>query len=352
MSVAEGVTAPMSSRPAEWAWEDMVADFRSFGGVFDNARLGEGRFGRGIFAIDPARPVTMRCPPSLFVKVRDIEFGEGGAISIRPEAEIGDAERDFFVRYMEAFNWGVARSECEAFLRDADALPEPVKAYLTNNFDLGEIFAGDVVSRARARFIKTRMISWKEFFVLFPVVDLVNHSSAASGFQILDDGITVSGQFADEVFVRYNVSDPLGVFSAWGFLSDELAAFSVRMNVQVGSLARLVIDRNLREKQLVGDFLAPRVTRDGDTATLSHLMIGNAHFPRLSKGLFYRMMKDLGLGVHAEEMFDHIHHHNRTMFFNFLALLEDYEGPTITLLRRVCRKQLEAMSFSLGVRQV
>jgi hypothetical protein len=338
--------------PDAWDWDEMIAEFRALGGIADNVKRDEGKFGKGLFAIDPTTPVSIVVPKNLLFRIRDIEFTDDGVLQIKADSdEVGEREKAFFKRYHAAFDWGDAREDLESFIRQMDALPQDVRDYLVTHFEFKDTFSGDVAVRARSRFLQTRMIAWKEFFVIFPVMELVNHAAAAPGFTVKDEAIEIGGTFADEIYVRYNVADPMGVFANWGFVSEELIAFSVKMGLKTGA-TQIMINRDLRKKTLVGDFLAPSVTREGDVVNLSYLMIGNGRYPRLSKGLFYRLMRDLGMEAQAEELFDHILHHNRTLFFNFLAVLENHEGPTITMLRRLCRHQLEAMSYSLGVREI
>lgn len=343
-----------SSTTDSWLWDEMIAEFRALGGIADNVHRSEGKFGKGLFAIDPTQPVRVVVPKNLLFRIRDIEFKDGALVVAQASVdsgEVGAREKAFFDRYQAVFDWGEARADLESYLTQMDALPQDVKDYLREHFEFKETFNGDVAARAQGRFLQTRMISWKEFFVIFPVMELVNHAAAAPGFTVKDEAIEIGGTFADEVYVRYNVADPMGVFANWGFVSEELVAFSVKMGVNIGP-RQIVINRDLRKKTLVGDFLAPSVTEENGVTQLSYLMIGNARYPRLSKGLFYKLMRDLGLEPQAEEMFDHILHHNRTIFFGFLAVLENHEGPMITMLRRLCRHQLEAMSYSLGVREI
>ena len=43
---------------------------------------------------------------------------------------------------------------------------------------------------------------------------------------------------------------------------------------------------------------------------------------------------------------------NGMRFLNLLSVLDDYEGRTITALRRMCRYQLASLMFSVGTREV
>src|ERR1041385_3273668 len=86
-------------------WDEMLDEFRSLGGIADNIRLGEGRFGRGLFPVDPSRPYRIHIPPSLLVNIRHVEC-EQDILRISPAANIGAREKAFLESYEREFSWG------------------------------------------------------------------------------------------------------------------------------------------------------------------------------------------------------------------------------------------------------
>src|SRR5206468_4400620 len=95
----------------------------------------------------------------------------------------------------------------------------------------------------------------------------------------------------------------------------------------------------------------PVVSVEGDKIRLSNLLLGHKNFPRLARGIFYKIMRQAGL-PNPEETFDFILHINRTQFYNLMALSEQAAPPLGRLLRTVARYQLECMSYSFGTREV
>jgi hypothetical protein len=113
----------------------------------------------------------------------------------------------------------------------------------------------------------------------------------------------------------------------------------------------MTVKRNIASRVSRGNFQVP-VTRSGaDHVSFSHLMIGNARFPRLSRGIFVSLMREAG-EPDSNEAFDGVLHANRKRFLDLLAALECHEGPMITTLRRVARYQLEAMTNCIGKRDI
>ena len=97
--------------------------------------------------------------------------------------------------------------------------------------------------------------------------------------------------------------------------------------------------------------LVPKFAKQAGDGVLTFLMLGNEQFPRLSKGIFFRLMRDAGYSG-FEETFDFVHHQNRLRFINLLEALEGVNLPMAATLRSMARHQLRAMSFCYGVREI
>jgi len=334
-----------NDRPNDWAWDDMLAEFRALGGVAENIRLGQGKFGRGLFPIDPAQPVKILASPNLLYPVDDLEF-ENGALRVKKDAQIGNVERTFFNAYQQAFSWGSGGgADALALMEAMDTLPEPLRETLGSQFGLRVMFGGSAAERAQKYFLRSRRIQSQGRPVVMPVVELVNHNPYADGFDF-DNGIAVKGTFPGEVFVRYNLADSIGVLMNWGFASEEPLALSLPMNITIGS-RRLIIKRNIKESQKLENRKAPVVVREGDKVTLSYLILGNIRLPRQPKSVFHLLANDIGI-PHTEDIFDRILHFNRMRVLGLLAHLNREESPIAATLREVCRYQLQAMSHCVG----
>ena len=161
--------------------------------------------------------------------------------------------------------------------------------------------------------------------LLMPVVELINHGVKGAPFQF-KDGIAVKGTFSGEVLAHYGLTDPFGVFCTWGFACEEPAAFSLPIRLPLKP-RRLVIRRDIQDKKILGYARTPTVKVEKDTIVLSYLMLGHSKFPRMAKGIFYRLMKDQGIErSDAEEIFDRILYFNRMNFLKLRAALDDQEG--------------------------
>ncbi|HTT97983.1 MAG TPA: hypothetical protein VMF58_08025 [Rhizomicrobium sp.] len=329
-------------------WDEMLEEFRALGGVADNIRMGEGALGRGLFAVDPARPARLHVPENLLIGLTDVAF-ESGALRVVSQAGVGARERAFFENYQAHLSWGAGgRVEIEGIFAQAQSLPADLRHELTVKHRCGTWFDEASQSAFEQQFLQSRHIEYQGRMVLMPVMDLVNHGPGPA-FR-LKDGIGIDGTWPGEITVRYADTDAYGAFQAWGFTCEEPVAFSIELLGNIGQ-TRLHIERQLGETKSGPRQWVPRYAqREGD-GVLNFLMLGNRQYPRICKGIFYKTMQNAGLDGY-EEAFDTIQHVNRMHFLSLLEALENVDGAMAQTLRRMARYQLQALSFGFGVRML
>jgi hypothetical protein len=164
-----------------------------------------------------------------------------------------------------------------------------------------------------------------------------------------DDGVGLGGQTNGEILVQYGVQDPLGIFLGWGFASEtEPFALSLAMNIRK---AGLVIRRAEPDHSSKPVPFFPKVTRDGATVYLSFLMLGHRNGPGMARGIFNRIMRDARV-TEAGDLFDFILHGNRMQWLKLLSACEQAAAPLARMVRTLACAQLEAMSYSIGARDL
>jgi hypothetical protein len=353
--VLDGIGTDISGKPAphssDAAWEAMLVAFRALGGSAENVRLGHGTFGRGLFPVDPTKPILLRLPENLLFSVDDVEFVEE-RMRIRDSAHVAKPEREFFETYENTFSWGgEGRLQSEEFIAALDSLPSDVRAALIVDFGMGDLLEGDRTERIRRRFLKSRLISWNGKNVMTPLIELANHDPGGLLYaENSSNYLEIQGKAQEEVFICYGKRDSFGIFSTFGFADRQEQAFSFPMKTNLQAF-ELTITWDIAAQVRRGNFFTPQLRREGNNFYLSYLMIGHTQYPRLSRGIFVALMRDIGL-TDADEVFDTILHLNRIKFLNLLAVLDPYESEIIVTLRRMARYQLEAMAYCVGIRQV
>ena len=193
------------------------------------------------------------------------------------------------------------------------------------------------------------MIAYGNSNVLMPVLELANHGVNGCSYDV-KDGISIDGTFKAEVLVHYGMVDPYGAFEIWGFASNAPVAFSLPATLRLSS-RRLAILRQISNKEVRGNFRIPVLDTDETKVRISHLMLGHARFPRLSKGIFYQLMDDLG-EPNAEALFDQVRRFNIQQFLKLMEALDEHQGRLISTLRQMCRHQISAITHSIGTREI
>jgi hypothetical protein len=332
-----------------WSWDFALQVFRSLGGTANNIARKEGASGRGIVAADPGKHVLLRAPANLLFPLSDVEIA-GDRLKLKDSAKVGKAERTFFENYYDAISWGGGgHAESAAFIAGLDALPADVKHLLAANFSLEGLLEGSD-QRVAQWFLRNRLFGCRGVAVLAPFLELVNHDSNAAPFSD-ENGLTIGGRFADEVLVLRSKAGPFGAFLRFGFASPERAAFSLPMEFKTDTGCEVTIEQNINMNSTLGSVPVPEFEQNGGAVRFSCLMIGNSGFPRLSRGIFYRIMREAG-ETNPEQVFDNILHRNRLTFLKLLEVLEYQEGGLVAELRKVVRYQLEAMSWCIGTRDL
>ncbi|HWA92479.1 MAG TPA: hypothetical protein VG889_20760 [Rhizomicrobium sp.] len=333
-------------------FEALLDELRALGGAAENICLREGPLGRGLFAVDPARPVALHVPAPLLIAADDMVFAHG-ALKVGPNVALGARARAFLDAYQRELGWGAeGRAEILRGFERVHALPQSLRAELLARYDCGLWFEDINEALIRRQFFDARCISFAGRTTVMPFVELANHGHG--GDYLFEDGLALRGTFAGEVLVSYAPFDAFEFFRNWGFASDQPAALSIPVAGNVGA-QRLHIGRSFPATKRVQRAWMPGLRRDaGEDAKelgLDYLMIGNLQYPRLARGIFYHLMRDAGFEG-FEEAFDLIRHVNQLHFLDLLEMLEGVSVPVAATMRQMARLQLRAISSSYGVRAI
>jgi len=333
------------------AWHDMLTVFRALGGTADNICLRHGERGRGIFPVDPGRPIAIHIPENLLIKLSDIRFVDG-KFRMKPETKATPAEIAFFEHYENNFSWeGGGRTETERVFEQAQTLPQSLRHKLKAEYPLGNWFDDATDVLVQRQFLASRCISHGDDTVVMPILELVNHdpdAKIANHYGGPTDSISYRGVFSGEVLGRYGDVDPFGFFAGWGFACPQQQAFSVSLGINQGTLR---VGRDLQSLSQETPFWIPNLIREENAVKLQFLMIGNKRYPRMCRGIFNKVTKELKL-PNPEETFDLIREANMRFITKLMSEIEDAEGPMAQTLRRVVRYELDALSSCFGVRDL
>jgi hypothetical protein len=323
------------------AWNEMLDEFRALGGVAENVRLGQGSVGRGLFPIDPAKPMEIRIPESLLVSTADVVI-ENNVFRISPASPIGARERAFLEGYERDFAWGTGRIEIERFLAAMHELPERLRTMLIRDLGLGRYFNPVSIPLIQKWYFGTRDIICGNRRVVMPIIEMANHGGDVA--YDTKSGVSLRGRFDGEVLVRYaRPTDPYDMYLNWMFAPGEPIAFSIAM----------VVTRFRKPLEIGRDFdresapFVPEVAIRDDRLVAKYLLLGHQSCPHLPKDAFRRAMAQAGLDE-PDEVYGFIQFENRRRFLDLLGALADVDLPAARALKVLALNQLNALSHHSG----
>jgi hypothetical protein len=327
-------------------WNEMLDQFRALGGTADNICLRDGAHGRGLFPVDPSKPVRVQIPESLLLHEKHIVV-ENNIFRVAPEAPTGARERRFLEQYERDFSWGIGYPDTLALLQMMHEAPAKLRDLLQRSFECHRWLAESTPVIVQYRFFSSRNITYKDNSVIMPIVELANHGHETQ-YQF-NDGVGLEGLFSGEILVRYQQSDPLNIFNKWGFVS-ESESFALSLPLRLDSQSgALTIGRHILGLKSAAKPFFPEAATEGKTLKLPFLLLGHRTSQRWPKGIFNRLMRDAGrLRADAEETFDIVQHLNRMEWYKLIRECEGAPPPLARLLRQLASCQLELMSHYGG----
>ena len=322
-------------------WNEMLAEFQALGGVAENIRLGAGPFGRGLFPIDPSKPVHIDIPERLLVPLDDVVI-ENNDFRISQASAIGAPARAFLEAYEREFAWGPGHVEVEQFLAAMNELPESLRVRLSQ-LGLRRFFNPVSPALLKKWFFGARCINFRDRKVVMPIVEMANHGGTAKYDRQASVGL--HGSFEGEVLVRYcATTDPLDMFLNWAFAAREPIAFSLERSAQIGG-RQLEIRRDFTHDS--ASPFVPDVTVDETRIVVQYMLLGHQQFPRLPKAAFRRAIAPAKL-ADPDELYDFIQFGNRQDFLELLNVLVTVDSPVVPALRSLALNQLGALSWHFG----
>ena len=322
-------------------WDQLLDVFRSFGGIADNVIQRPGRYGLGLFPIDPGLPSELRVPEHLLVPVNRITLRDG-ELTLKNAKDFPKGYAEWFSQYQANYSWGAeAQQNIYNFLCKLEALPTQFLDQLSSlGFKTRE---GNCTPSSPAeiakRFIKTRQIWHSKGQVMMPILELVNHAPHGTAWDTTGDGIAVSGTFNNEILVRYSISDPLNRLMQYGFNCQEPTAFSVDLCFNHRG-RRIIVDGGINNQSR----RPCEVFTKGTSLVIKKPLMGSFEAPKLPLKLFKKSVKHCE--VNSDELFDQMHHLNRIILVSLLKKLKGVDGDISQQLQTACLDQLVALSYN------
>ena len=274
-------------------WDFLLSEFRRLGGIADNVCQKEGKYGRGIFPINPNLKARIFTPSKLFVKKDDI-YLEDNKLRIKKDKNYSKEIRNFFSAYQDNFSWGFGGRETTEFFEKELSLFNPnlkalIKKFALVDIDLRHKGAWDNV--VKNQFINARAFKFKDTSVIVPILELVNHKVRSFSFSTTHEGISTPNYPPTNSEIRhsYNNSSPINRFFSHGFYSEETIVSSVPFEFTLLPSKMTVCCNG---KVLKNDSM--KVERSKNKIILEGLPIADKNHPKLPYYYYRELIKRIG----------------------------------------------------------
>ena len=330
------------------AWENLLREFRSFGGRAENVMQREGPHGLGLFPINPSEPVELVVPKSLLVPADNVALINGETV-IQDDSAFPTGYAQWFRRYQAEYSWGAeGEASVTRFETGLQELPDDVRDSLQQlKLYSPEERLPSTNQRENMfrRFLNSRCLGRDGRLFVMPIVELVNHSPSVGNWETQPDGgIAVTGKRSGELLVKYSNADPLRRLMRYGFNVLEPLAFSLFLHFLYNGQPVEVLGGGGRHW-----FLPTTIEQRSDRLVIHQPLLGFQHGPRLPLTLFLSACRGIP-GINGRELFERLHKANTMALVDLLRRLEHARSETADLLRNGCLNQLMTLSQHFGHR--
>jgi len=275
------------------SWDFLLSEFRRLGGIAENICQKEGKYGRGIFPVNPNLKAKIFTPSKLLVKKNDI-YLEDNKLRIKKDRNYNKEVINFFNFYQDNFSWeSGGRESTELFEKGLSLfnsnLKQLIKKYALVDIDLRHKGSWDNV--IKDQFLNARVVKFRGNAVIAPIWDLVNHKVRSLDFIINRDGISTPNYPPSEGEIRHSYAylSPLSCFFSYGFFSEETIVFSLPLSINIEDLGISITCKGLSLKD---DSI--KIERSGNKIILDGLPIADANHPTLPYDYFSEISKRIG----------------------------------------------------------
>ena len=325
-------------------WDFLLSEFRRLGGIADNICQKEGRYGRGIFSINPALKSRIFTPAKLLIKTDDI-YLEDNKLRIKKEEGYSQEIRNFFNFYQDNFSWeSSGRETTELFEKGLSLfnsnLKKLIKEYALVDIDLRHKVSCDNV--IQDQFLNARVVKFKGNEVIAPIWELVNHKVRSLDFIINRDGISTPNYPALDREIRhaYRNMSSLNCFFNYGFFSEESIVFSIPFSINIENLG---INIFCKGDSLIDDSM--KIERSGNQIILDGLPIADANHQKLPYDYFYEIIKRIGDITLSKDLLPRIFEYNISIRKKILDASDLVDNEVSKILCKVLHYEISLISY-------
>lgn len=325
---------------------ELLAQFRVLGGVAENVCLRQGEHGLGLFAIDPKTPVRVSTPAQLLISPEWLSLTHDGQLKVKATNGLPPALAAFHEAYQKSVGWGAGGFErIRHHHQQMRTLPAVLQNFLRLMGGPELVHHAPTPAEAFQAHCISRQISVNGVSKLMPVLELINHAPDGSPY-VVDDGVSLSGTFKDEVFACYRRRmDAFHFFFNYHFPCPGRSALSCCVSIDLPKIGTLHIGRHDGLAESRNGILMPKLHARKGNIHLPYLELANLDEPALPRAVFAALMAEHGLPpADIHQLFDGLIAHNLHVLNDFMKACERADGPLVQQLRAVAGSQISCLN--------
>lgn len=325
---------------------EMLRQFRTLGGVADNVCIRQGPHGYGLFAVIPRRPVRLMVPAPLLISPQALVITPTGDVEVKNGSGLSAELAAFHATYQRSFGWGAGGFEyIKQHRQQLCALPGALKNFLHILGCPNDLSQLPTPAQAFKEHCISRQISVFGASRLMPVMELINYANDGASYVVMQDSVSLSGTFKDEVLARYRHSmDAFHFFFNYHFATPGRSTLSCDVTVDIPHFKTLRVTRLDGLSDVKNGVRWPQLSVRKDEIHLSFVELVNRDTPTLPRQVFIELLSAQGLAIsRAHQLFEGLLDHNRQIFQDFLRACENAEGHVVENLKAVAGYQLSNM---------
>ena len=311
--------------------ESMGAEFHKDLCIVDNEGEISVRCGKKVDHIESLMNVPLQCMP--FVEDYRYDIEDGKMVASPKKRQVNPQARSVMSRLVEMYNacnkldsWKDSyplfclaghQPLFEKFIQARSNGASYLKFYAPNKDEIpADILVQSFISSRVMTFAKTSMRRAgvkldKELQQAFiPVIDLMNHKMGGKGYEQIGKKTSLQtfvepGPANQEVFVQYNLDDPLMTLLIYGFVDASAKwIYSVPMMVSAKSGLKIRIDNFVNAADLDSvpdalmlyrDYFPANISRNGEQVSISKLVLPGKEHQSSLREILAHVLKTVGV---------------------------------------------------------
>jgi|TARA_B110000238_G_scaffold48178_1_gene52379 hypothetical protein len=324
-------------------FEEIIDEFRYFGGTFENLRLEKNTQSElGLFVINPSKKFKIFVPENLMISIDMLCLDSQQQIMVKEEFIWPDRKKRFFENYQKYFGWG--RGGFDQTLKIQSTLRklpnELIQILLL--FGLSHDFVTELNPKfCLQKYFLSRKILSNGISKIMPIMELLNHSNDGYPFLIIN-GVKCTGFSKSEAFARYhNMIDGFDFFGIYNFAIDSRIALSCNTSINVPKIGKISINRTTIKKSKPKAFFSTKFTRD-KTVDFYDVEIANTVDPSAPLDKFKKLCEKYNIKKEVSQtIFKGLLKHNMIILNNCLKMTADKDNKLINEIVKTSRNQLK-----------